>query len=90
VAIPDGAPLFTSFNFGQPGYAQLLPEADAAILPAPAGAAPGRASILRGADGATEMGAFAREGNALKERGLLLKLREFMPAGLVPVLIHVT
>jgi hypothetical protein len=90
VTIPDGAPLFTSRDFGQPGYAQLLPEADAAILPGGIGAAPTVPSILRGAENGSEMGAFSADGNPLKERGLLLKFQEFMPTGLVPVLVYVT
>ena len=90
VTIPDGAPLFTSRDFGQPGYAQLLPEADAAILPGGTGAAPAVPSILRGAENGSEMGAFSADGNPLKERGLLLKFQEFMPTGLVPVVVYVT
>jgi hypothetical protein len=34
VRIPPGAPLFTSTDFGQPGYGQLLATADSSILPA--------------------------------------------------------
>jgi hypothetical protein len=90
VGIPAGAPLFTARDFGQPGYAQLLPEADAAILPANAGAAPTVPSIVRGAEDGSEMGAFARDANPVKERGLLLKFEEFMPTGLVSVLVYVT
>ena len=36
------------------------------------------------------MGAFARDLNPIKVRGLLIKYQEYMPAGLVPVLIYVT
>ena len=36
------------------------------------------------------MGAFAREKNPIKERSLLIKYQEFMPLGLVPVVVHVT
>ena len=84
------AGLFTSTDFGQPGYAQLLPTADAVILPAPPPAPPAPPTILAGAQDGSEMGAFAREMNPIKERGLLIKYQEFMPAGLVPVLVYVT
>ena len=36
------------------------------------------------------MGAFSLEKNPVKERGLRIKLSEFMPIGLTPVLIFVT
>jgi hypothetical protein len=90
VRINPQAPLFTSTDFGQPGYGQLLATVDTFILPAPIpdGAAP--PTIAAGAQDGSEMGAFAREKNAVKERGLLLKLQEFMPAGLVPVLVYIT
>jgi hypothetical protein len=90
VTVPPGAPLFTETDFGQPGYAQLLPEADASILPGGTGAAPTLPSILRGAEDGSEMGAFAGDRNPVKERGLLIKFQEFMPTGLVPVLVYVT
>src|SRR5262249_12075439 len=80
VRIPQGAGLFTSTDFGQPGYAQLLPTADAVILPAPPPAPPAPPTILAGAQDGSEMGAFAREMNPIKERGLLIKYQEFMPA----------
>jgi hypothetical protein len=90
VRINPQAPLFTSTEFGQPAYGQLLATVDTFILPAPIpdGAAP--PTIAAGAQDGSEMGAFAREKNAVKERGLLLKLQEFMPAGLVPVLVYIT
>jgi hypothetical protein len=90
VRIPQGAPLFTTTEFEQPGYGQLLALADAAILP---GADPSGAlsnTISAGAEDGSEMGAFAREKTPIKERGLLIKFQEYMPAGLVPVLIPVT
>jgi len=90
VRIPPGAPLFTSTDFGQPGYAQLLPTADSAILPPANPAAALQNTISAGAEDGSEMGAFAREKNPIKERGLLIKFQEFMPAGLVPVVIYVT
>ena len=52
--IPPGAPIFTSDSYGQPGYAQLLETADAAIT----GGATG-ASISSGAENGSEMGAFS-------------------------------
>jgi len=36
------------------------------------------------------MGAFASEKNPIKERGLLIKYQEYLPAGLIPVLVYVT
>jgi hypothetical protein len=90
VRIAPGAALFTSTAFGQPGYGQLLPTVDAAILPAPATVAAAPPTIAAGAEDGSEMGAFAREKYPIKERGLLIKLQEYMPAGLVPVLIYVT
>jgi hypothetical protein len=86
VPIRREASLFVSTEFGQPGYAQLLPVADFAVVPSSAGGT----SILQGAENGSEMGAFARERNSIKERSLLIKLDEFMPAGLIPVIVHVT
>lgn len=68
--------LFTSLSFGEPGYGQLL------------GSAP--AEIAEGAEDGSEMGAYSRDKSGIKERALIRKLREYMPVGLVPVLIHVT
>jgi len=85
VQIPAGAPLFTSRVFGQPGYCQLLESVDDEILSGANGA-----TISAGAQNGSEMGAFASEGNPIKERSLLLKYNEFMPLGLNPVIIHVT
>ena len=84
-AIPPGAPVFTSSAYGQPGYAQLLETADAAITGGVAGA-----SISSGAENGSEMGAFCADLNPLRERGLLAKYAEYMPLGLTPVIIHVT
>jgi hypothetical protein len=83
VQIPAGASLFTSQDFGQPGYAQLLDGADNEIVS-------GTGTILAGAQDGSEMGAFASQKNPIKERSILLKYQEFMPLGLSPVLIHVT
>jgi hypothetical protein len=76
VAIPPLLPLFSSRVFGRPGYAQLLDGTDPAIA--------------AGAEDGSEMGAFAREQNPIKLRGLRSKLAEFMPLGLAAVLIPVT
>ena len=84
VRTPAHSAIFVSRQFGQPGYAQLLPTADSVVLD-PAGG-----TILQGAENGSEMGAFAREKNSIKERSLLIKYREFMPIGLVPVLVRVT
>jgi hypothetical protein len=84
VEIGPAAPIFSSRKFGRPNYAQLSLVADRAIL------APGEASILEGAQNGSEMGAFASEKNAIKERSLRIKLEEFMPLGLSPVLVYVT
>jgi hypothetical protein len=84
VEISDQSPILTSRQFGQPGYGQLLASADAAIL-APAGA-----TLLAGAADGSEMGAFARDKNPIKDRSILIKYQEYMPLGLVPVLVHVT
>jgi hypothetical protein len=80
-----GAPIFTSNSYGQPGYAQLLETADAAVV---GGAAD--ASISAGAETGSEMGAFSADRNPLREQGLLAKYAEYMPLGLMPVIVHVT
>jgi hypothetical protein len=83
--MPAGAPIFTSDSYGQPGYAQLLETADAAVV----GGATG-ASISTGAETGSEVGAFSADLNPVKERGLLAKYAEYMPLGLLPVIVHVT
>ena len=88
VMISPQAVLFTSADFGRPGYCQLLPTADAEISQSSGGAI--QNTISAGSQDGSEMGAFARERNPLKERGLLIKFQEFMPVGLVPVVIRVT
>jgi hypothetical protein len=69
------AALFSSLQFGQPDYAQL----------STAGS-----DISEGAEDGSEMGAFWRERNAIKERSLLIKYQEYLPLGLEPVIVHVT
>lgn len=87
VEIPPAYPLFTSRVFGHPGYAQLQLGADAAILSHKGG---GIATILEGAEDGSEMGAFASEKNSIKELSLRIKYEEYMPLGLVPVIVYVT
>ncbi len=83
--MPADAPIFTSDSYGQPGYAQLLETADAAI----SGGA-GGASISAGAETGSELGAFSADLNLIKEQALLTKYAEYMPLGLMPVVVHVT
>ncbi len=76
----DGAdsvlPVLNSKHFGNPAYGQL-----ALICPV---------SIQTGAEDGAEMGAFHGVEAALRLKNLALKLDEYMPVGLTPVLIHVT
>lgn len=90
IRIPQQAPLFASIAFGQPAYGRLLPLADMTILPETAPSAGPQNTISAGAEDGSEIGAFARDKNPVKERGLRIKFQEFMPAGLVPVLVNVT
>jgi len=85
VAVAPRAPLFTSRDFGQPAYAQLLASADSAIV-----GGPPQATILQGAVDGSEMGAYARDKNPVKVRAILIKYQEYMPLGLVPVIIEAT
>jgi hypothetical protein len=68
--------LFGSLAFGRPDYAQLIVTAGSAVL--------------EGGEDGGELGAFARERNVVKERGLLIKYREYMPIGVEPVVVRVT
>jgi hypothetical protein len=88
VQIPPKAPIFTSIDFGKPGYCQLLATADLQIAPDTTQAR--QNTISAGSQDGSEMGAFAREQNPVKERGLLIKFQEYMPAGLVPVIVYMT
>jgi hypothetical protein len=90
VIIPQSAPIFTSTDFGQPGYAQLLSDADLQRLPQASGSTPPQNTISAGAVDGSEMGAYARDKNPIRARALLLKLQEYMPASLVPVIINAT
>jgi hypothetical protein len=76
VKLSPGQPLFASLAFGRHDYAALLSTADPALL--------------EGGEDGGELGAFAREGNAVKRRGLLVKYQEYMPIGLEPVVVEVT
>jgi hypothetical protein len=84
-AIRADGPIFTSDSYGQPGYAQLIETADAAIVGGVAGA-----SITSGAGNGSEMGAFCADLNPVKEQGLLSKYAEYIPLGLTPAIVHVT
>jgi hypothetical protein len=76
VPLPVGAAVLASTAFGSPDYARVLDTVGPVILEG-------------GPDG-SELGAFARERTAVKERSLLIKYREYLPLGLEPVLVHVT
>lgn len=91
VEIAPNASLFTSRSFANPAYAQLRSDVDSLIVPAAAAAGeivPD--SIRAGAENGSEMGAFHGELSSIKERSLQIKFEEFMPVGLVPVIVHVT
>jgi hypothetical protein len=90
VRIPQSAPLFTTTDFGQPGYAQLLPTADLQRLPQNTPSTSPQNTISAGAVDGSEMGAYARDKNPARAQALLLKLQEYMPASLVPVIVNVT
>jgi hypothetical protein len=85
VRISAGAAIFDSRFYGRPEYGQLSAGSHRAIIEPVEGG-----SILEGAQDGSEMGAFSSEKNAIKERSLLIKYEEFMPLGLIPVVIHVT
>jgi hypothetical protein len=68
--------LFSSIRFGDPYYAQILPSVEP--------------EIRAGAEDGSEMGAFSRDKNPIKERSLLIQYQEYMPIGLTPVLIYMT
>jgi hypothetical protein len=67
------APLFNSRRFGRPDYAQL-----AAACPD---------AILTAAENHGEIGVFASTQNTIRLRNLSIKLQEFMPVGLSPVIV---
>lgn len=76
VMLRPSSALFASVEFGMPDYAQLLVTAGPALL--------------EGGEDGCELGAFARERNAVKERSLLIKYQEYLPIGIEPVVVHVT
>lgn len=67
---------FTSEWFGQPGYAQLRPDCDR--------------HVREGGSHDDEMGAFGYLLNTHKWKNIGIRLREFMPVGVRPVLILIT
>jgi hypothetical protein len=69
-------PLFNSRRYSRPAYMQL------------ASACP--AEILTASTSAAEVGAFASTLNAIRLSNLAIKLQEFMPVGLTPVIIAET
>jgi hypothetical protein len=79
------AAVFTSTAFGNPGYGQLLDTADRAI----AGGPPGR-TLLAGGSAGAQLGVFPAQGGPGRERALRLKYNEYLPFGLVPVIVHAT
>jgi hypothetical protein len=85
VQIAAGAPIMVSRRFGEWGYAQLHDGADDAIIGGNTGDRP---SLLTGSHDGSEMGAFCRDAAAIKDRSLLIKLQEYLPIGLSPVVIH--
>lgn len=76
--VSEGAPppVFTSRQFGDPAYAQLALNCDAAYT--------------AGGDDGNEMGVWASQGGTRRLAHLDARLREYLPAGLVPVRIFVT
>jgi hypothetical protein len=70
------APLFNSRRFGRPSYAQL------------ASACPGE--IVNASESGSEVGAFASRLNTIRLSNLAVKLQEFMPVSLNPVIIAET
>jgi hypothetical protein len=87
-SLVPGAALFTSTEFGRPGYGQLMATADLAraVKLNPLGGT----AITTGAESGSEMGAFSAQLGPLKEQRLLTKYAEYMPLGLTPVVVHVT
>jgi hypothetical protein len=72
-AIRCFAPLFKSRKFGRPDYAQLMTTCPDVILTA-------------GEDHG-EVGVFAGTQNTIRLKNLMIKLQEFMPVGLSPVIV---
>jgi hypothetical protein len=90
VQVRQLAPLFTTTDFGQPAYTQLLATADAQIIPPATPSTAPLNTISAGATDGSEMGAYARDNNPIRAQALLLKLQEYMPTNLTPVIVDVT
>jgi hypothetical protein len=69
-------PVFTSLSFGRPGYAQLA-----------AGSAP---ELLTASEQGSEIGAFAAALNTIRLVNLQTKLQEFLPVGMIAMIIAET
>jgi hypothetical protein len=76
VVLVDAAHIFTSRQFGHPGYAQL---SETTPL-----------DLSRGAENGSEMGAFSQLLNPIKLDSLSVKVEEYMPFGLIPIYIFET
>jgi hypothetical protein len=74
--LPSTTGFFTSMVFGQPGYAQLSEAAPA--------------SLQRGAENGSEIGAFSSLLNPIKADSLRAKVDEFAPFGVLPFTIFET
>lgn len=72
----DAVHIFTSRNFGQPGYGQLSKTAPP--------------ELYRGAENGSEIGAFSSLINPIKSDSLKAKIDECMPFGLLPIFIQET
>jgi hypothetical protein len=83
--LSDGAALFSSTAFGRPGYGQLLDTADRAIRSPRSGM-----TLLAGSSTGAQVGAFSAQIVSVKEHALRVKYGEYLPLGLVPVIVHVT
>jgi hypothetical protein len=85
VRIDPDSPVLVSRRFGEWGYGQLPDGADAAIRGADTAGAP---SLLTGGHDGSELGAFSAAAAAVKDRSLEIKLQEFLPVGLSPLIVH--
>ena len=74
--LQSGLVIDVSERYGEAAYAEIPSEVGA------------YASIATGAEDGSEMGAFCSAKAPVKERSLLIKYREYMPVGAVPVLVH--
>ncbi|MCP4715995.1 MAG: hypothetical protein GY868_12835 [Deltaproteobacteria bacterium] len=74
--LDDAVHIFSSRNFGQPGYGQLSKTAPP--------------ELYRGAENGSEIGAFSSLINPIKSDGLKAKVDEYMPFGLIPIFIQET